>query len=76
MKLQKNILYWVNSTLFLKNFAKSSELDFWIEVASFLQLDDLDSYLGGLKKDLPAVKNGIAYKYNNGLTEGNVNKVS
>ncbi|PXV91550.1 transposase [Lachnotalea glycerini] len=55
---------------------KSSELDSWIEVASTLQVDELDSYIGGLKKDLSAVKNGIDHKYNNGLAEGSVNKIS
>lgn len=54
---------------------KSSELDSWIEVASALQVDELNSYIGGLKKDLPAVKNGIDHKYNNGLAEGSVNKI-
>jgi len=40
-----------------------------------LEIDEIDSYLGGLKKDITAVKNGIIYKYNNGLAEGSVNKI-
>lgn len=31
-------------------------------------------YILGLKNDLDVVKNGIHYKYNNGLAEGSVNK--
>ncbi|WP_460642181.1 ISL3 family transposase [Lacrimispora brassicae] len=54
---------------------KSSELDAWIETASTLQVDELESYIVGLKKDLIAVKNGIDHKYNNGLAEGSVNKI-
>jgi transposase len=47
----------------------------WIELAAALQIDELDTYISGLKKDLTAVKNGIDYKYNNGLAEGSVNKI-
>lgn len=54
---------------------KGAELDAWIETAAKLQIDEIDSYIGGLKKDLTAVKNGINYKYNNGLAEGSVNKI-
>lgn len=54
---------------------KSEELDQWINTALKLKIDELDSYLGGLKSDIIAVKNGIDYKYNNGLAEGSVNKI-
>ena len=54
---------------------KSDELDSWIESASKLNIDELDRYINGLKTDLQAVKNGIAYPYNNGLAEGSVNKI-
>lgn len=54
---------------------KSCELDAWIETASKLKVEEIDSYIGGLKKDLNAVKNGIDYEYNNGLAEGSVNKI-
>jgi transposase len=40
-----------------------------------LQMDELNTYLNGLKNDITAVKNGIDYKYNNGLAEGSVNKI-
>jgi len=29
----------------------------------------------GTKRDITAAQNGIAYKYNNGLAEGSVNKI-
>lgn len=51
------------------------ELDSWISTASTFNIDELDSYIVGLKKDLEAVKNGINQKYNNGLAEGSVNKI-
>ncbi|PWJ48110.1 transposase [Faecalicatena contorta] len=54
---------------------KSEELEQWMETASALKLDELDSYISGLKNDLQAVKNGIVYEYNNGLAEGSVNKI-
>ena len=54
---------------------KSCELEGWIETASKLKIDEIDSYIGGLKKDLTAVKNSIDYEYNNGLAEGSVNKI-
>lgn len=54
---------------------KSCELEGWIETASKLNIDEINSYIGGLEKDLNAVKNGIDYEYNNGLAEGSVNKI-
>lgn len=54
---------------------KGDELDSWISTASTFNIDELDSYIVGLKKDLEAVKNGINKKYNNGLAEGSVNKI-
>jgi hypothetical protein len=53
---------------------KSSELDSWIEVASTLQVDELDNYISGLKR-FTCHKNGIYYKCNNRLAEGIVNKI-
>ena len=50
-------------------------MEAWIETASKLKIDEIDSYIIGLKKDLTAVKNSIDYEYNNGLAEGSVNKI-
>jgi transposase len=54
---------------------KGDELEQWISSALSLKINELDTYISGLKKDLEAVKNGINYKYNNGLAEGSVNKI-
>lgn len=47
----------------------------WIEKASSLKIDELDTYINGLQYDIVAVKNAICYKYSNGLAEGSVNKI-
>lgn len=54
---------------------KSNALDAWIKTAAELKIVELDTYLGGLRSDIEAVKNGIDQKYNNGLAEGSVNKI-
>ena len=54
---------------------KSEELDSWMETAAELKMDELDRYINGLKNDLRSVKNAIIFPYNNGLAEGNVNKI-
>lgn len=54
---------------------QSSELDSWITKAEQLQIDEVNTYINGLKNDITAVKNGIDFKYNNGLAEGSVNKI-
>jgi DNA-binding NarL/FixJ family response regulator len=50
-------------------------LHWWIRKASVLNIEEVNSFIAGLRKDLSAVKNGIEYRYNNGLAEGSVNKV-
>lgn len=54
---------------------KGDELDTWMETAAILKIDEMDTYLNGLRSDLAAVRNGIEQKYNNGLAEGSVNKI-
>lgn len=54
---------------------QSAKLDSWIMEAEQLQIDELNTYINGLKNDLIAVKNGIDFKYSNGLAEGSVNKI-
>ena len=57
-------------------FSKRVEkLELWMEETRKLQIDEIDSYLAGLQKDLTAVKNSIIYSYSNGLAEGSVNKL-
>ena len=54
---------------------KSTELDTWIDMAEKLEIEELNTYLNGLRQDINAVKNGINYAFNNGLAEGSVNKI-
>lgn len=35
----------------------------------------MDSFILGLERDFETIKNAVIYDYNNGLAEGNVNKV-
>lgn len=59
-------------TLFGK---KEAELDKWLEETEFLGIDELTSFINGIKRDIAAVKNAITLDYNNGLAEGSVNKL-
>ncbi|WP_347401349.1 transposase [Clostridium beijerinckii] len=54
---------------------KTEELETWISKAKAHDIQELQSFLEGTCKDVDAVKNGIIYPYNNGLAEGNVNKL-
>ena len=54
---------------------KAEELETWISEAKVHDIQELQSFLEGTCKDIDAVKNGIIYPYNNGLAEGNVNKL-
>lgn len=54
---------------------KNEELETWMTNAEKLKIEELTTYVNGLKNDLEAVKNGIKYVYNNGLAEGSVNKI-
>lgn len=57
--------------IFLKNLLK---LDDWINTVQKYDIPELQTFINGIKKDLPAIKNGIIYPYNNALAEGSVNK--
>ena len=54
---------------------KADELDSWIEAAFSLEIEEINSFIGGITRDLDAVKNAIIYQYNNGLAEGSINKL-
>ena len=58
--------------LFAKN---EDDLDIWIDDAAQLGIDEVDSFIGGIKRDIEAVKNAIKFEFNNGLAEGSVNKL-
>ena len=54
---------------------KEAELDKWAEETEALEIDELESFINGIKRDIIAVKNAIRLDYNNGLAEGSVNKL-
>lgn len=51
------------------------ELDIWIDKSEKLGIEEINTYLNGLRQDINAVKNGIDYAFNNGLAEGSINKI-
>ena len=54
---------------------KEAELDKWAKETEALEIDELESFINGIKRDITAVKNAIRLDYNNGLAEGSVNKL-
>ena len=54
---------------------KEAELDKWAEETEALEIDELKSFINGIKRDSTAVKNAIRLDYNNGLAEGSVNSL-
>lgn len=47
----------------------------WIAEAATLELNELTSFLNGIKQDIEAVENACRLPYNNGLAEGSINKL-
>ncbi len=66
------ILRNFHKLMFSKNLDK---LEPWMQEADKLQIDEINSYLAGLRKDMGAVRNSIIYSYSNGLAEGSINKL-
>lgn len=57
-------------------FSKNpEELDSWIKRTKECGIQEINSLINGIERDIDAVKNGIKYEYNNGLAEGSVNKI-
>lgn len=54
---------------------KENKLDNWIIETKKLNIQEFNSFINGIERDIDAVKNGIKYDYNNGLAEGSVNKI-
>lgn len=54
---------------------KADTVDTWMDTCEGFDIPEINTFLQGTKKDLKAVKNGISYRYNNGLAEGSVNKI-
>ena len=49
---------------------KENKLDSWIVETKKLNIQEFNSFINGIERDIEAVKNGIKYEYNNGLAEG------
>ena len=60
------------ATLFSK---KETELDGWLDEALSLGIDEINRFIGGVTRDIEAVKNAIKFDFNNGLAEGSINKL-
>ena len=57
-------------------FSKNTVLlEQWLDATSRLDIDELNSFVKGVRRDITAVKNAIRFDYNNGLAEGSVNKL-
>lgn len=54
---------------------KIDKLKLWIKKAEELNINEINSFIIGITRDLDAVQNAIIYEYNNGLAEGSVNKL-
>ncbi len=67
-----DIIREFKETLFSKN---PGNLEKWIEEALLLEIDEIDSFVGGINRDIAAVRNAIELEYNNGIAEGSVNKL-
>lgn len=67
-----DIVKTFKNTLFSK---KPDELEKWMEEAQRLELEQINSFVNGLGRDIDAVKKAIEPDYNNGLAEGSVNKL-
>ncbi len=67
-----DITHMFKETLFSR---KVNELDKWIKEAMEVHSDEIKSFIGGIQRDIEAVKNAVRYGYNNGLAEGSVNKL-
>lgn len=73
--MAKNIYDAVSSFKKIMFSKKADDLSFWMENTESLGIDEINSFINGLKKDIMAVKNAITLEYNNGLAEGSVNKL-
>lgn len=60
------------NTLFSK---ESDEIEKWMSDAEALDVETINSFVNGIRRDLSAVKKAIELDYNNGLAEGSVNKL-
>lgn len=59
----------------IKQMLKSEELKRWLKEAEALEIEQINSFVNGIRRDIDAVKRAIELDYNNGLAEGSVNKL-
>lgn len=57
------------------NKSDPNNLDLWIEEAKQLNINEINSFINRINRDIDAVKNALIYSYSNGLAEGSVNKI-
>lgn len=60
------------NTLFSKH---PEELEKWMEDTETAGIEQINSFVNGIRRDIDAVKKAIELDYNNGLAEGSVNKL-
>jgi len=73
---EANIIYKIVKSFKEIVFSKNVEkLDSWITENKLKNIDEVNSFINGIERDIEAVKNAIKYDYNNGLAEGTVNKI-
>ncbi|WP_373266661.1 transposase [Hungatella hathewayi] len=60
------------NTLFSK---KPDEVEKWMEDTEKAGIEQINSFINGIRRDIDAVKKAIELDYNNGLAEGSVNKL-
>ncbi|MCG4581006.1 ISL3 family transposase [Clostridium cochlearium] len=68
----------INLVIEFKNILSSrtiDKLDQWIHKATELNINEINSFVNGITRDIDAVKNAVLYEYNNGLAEGSINKL-
>lgn len=70
-KIYKLVLKFKN----ILKISNPNNLDLWIEEAKQLDINEINSFINGINRDIDAVKNAITYSYSNGLAEGSVNKI-
>lgn len=73
---EADIIYSIIKSFKNIMFSKNpEELDSWIKRTKEYGIQEINSFISGIERDIDAVKNGIKYEYNNGLAEGSVNKI-
>lgn len=70
-----NILDIVHDFKDILSSKRVRKLKGWMKRALLLGVDEIDSFVNGISRDLAAVKNAILLDYSNGLAEGSVNRL-